>query len=361
MPVSTQPIQTSAAAPPDIDPLERFLTDQGNTATRRAYAADLRDFFGGDPTVQQVTEFLALPAPLLAERLTDYKARLLARSQSEATVNRHLSAVRSLIRFAHKLGLSSCDGRGLVDGAKVQRSPRSDPVGPAVLKRLVAAPSTATLRGLRDSAILRLLSDNALRRAELCALDVEDFSLSRRQLLLPGRRRGAAKEPVPLTRTAAEAIAAYLVVAGHAANPGSPLFRNVDHRPGVAGERLTVDGLYYVVREYGRAVGVGGLTPQRLRQSAVMAALEGDGGSLRRVLRLSEYSYGLSSPVSRDHPAEGEQRPASSGRRDAAAAGAVSAQAGSTRQEEGPTPHSRSVYYVKRRGDRLQRVLRLQK
>jgi integrase/recombinase XerC len=178
----------------------RFLADKSGAATRRAYAADLRDFFGGQPSPEQVSRFVALPVPRLTLRLFNYKAELLARGASEATVNRRLSVVRSLLRFAHRLGLASSDGRGLVEGEKLRPSVERKPLDPATLKRIIAEPGTMTVRGKRDTAILRLLCENALGRAELHALNVADFSPADRCLLLRQQAGEPPKEVVPLSR-----------------------------------------------------------------------------------------------------------------------------------------------------------------
>lgn len=81
------------------------------------------------------------------------------------------------------------------------------------------------------------------------------------------------------------AIAHYLASAGHGSLPDEPLFRSADHRPRHAGGRLTVDGLYFLVRRYGRAIGVPNLTPHRLRHSSITCALDATGEDIRRVQR----------------------------------------------------------------------------
>src|SRR5690348_4986923 len=99
-----RPLPTSDRHTGDtVDLIARFLEDKPGAATRRAYSADLRDFFEGEPRSDQVAGFLALPAPMLSLRLFTYKAELLARGASEATINRRLSVLRSLLRFAHRL------------------------------------------------------------------------------------------------------------------------------------------------------------------------------------------------------------------------------------------------------------------
>ena len=132
---------------------------------------------------------------------------------------------------------------------------------------------------------MRLLSENALRRAEVCSLDVRDFSLTDRRLIVRGKGHGTPRSRSPSSQGTADAIAAYLVAAGHAADVTAPLFRNVHRVPRWSGERLTEDGLHDVVGTYGRAVGVENLTPHKLRHSAITAALDA-GLSIRKVQKL---------------------------------------------------------------------------
>jgi len=286
--------------PPVIEPgtateaLRLLLADKRSASTRRAYEGDLRDFFRGQPTEEMLGDFLALSPPAVALRLARYKAELLERGAAEATVNRRLAAVRSLLRFTFRLGLSETDGRGLVDSERSRSYRDTRGVDHHTLARLLALPKeiygAENLRALRDTALLRLLCENALRRAEVCGLDAGDFNLEDRTVMIRGKGRGSEKEPVTLSGGTASAIAAYLQAAGHGGEPSSPLFRNLDHRPGKTGARLSVDGLFFLVGHYGRILGVAKLTPHKLRHSAITAALDMTGGDVRRVQRLSRHA-----------------------------------------------------------------------
>jgi integrase/recombinase XerC len=285
------PVDGSALAPAP-DPVSLLLADKRSQATRRAYAADLRDFFGSgreNPPEDQVRAWVAQPAPAIALALAEYKAGLLARGASEATINRRLAAVRSLLKLAHRLGFASTDGRGLVDGERARAYRDTRGVDLKTLKRLVALPGRDSLRGLRDTAILALLCQNALRRAEVCALTVGDFSLPEKRLYILGKGRGSQKEPVTLSQGTADAIAAYLLAAGHSGETTGPLFRNVHRNPAVQGGGLTADGLYYLVGFYGARLGLNGLTPHKLRHSAITAALDATSGDVRKVQKLSRH------------------------------------------------------------------------
>ena len=123
----------------------------------------------------------------------------------------------------------------------------------------------------------------------MCALDVGDFSLADRRLLVTGKGRGTQKEPVTLSEGTAEAIAAYLVAAGHAEDGAAPLFRNLSRRPDHHGGRLTPPGLFHLVRTYGRALGLPTLTVHKLRHSCITAALDATRGDVRRVQKLSRH------------------------------------------------------------------------
>lgn len=275
----------------DINIIELLLQDKRSERTRRAYDADLAQFFANQPFT--VRGFLAWPPPKIALRLAQFKGEMRIAKLSEATINRRLAAVRSLLKFAYRLGFSTTDGRSLVDGEKVVAYRDTAGITLAQMQRLVEQPAllhgAATLRARRDAVILILLCENALRRAEVAALDVGDFSFSRRKLMVLGKGKGSQKAPVTLSETAANAIAEYVITGGHINDKG-PLLRNLHHDPGREGARITGNGLYWLIAEYGRALGLERLTPHMLRHSCITAALDATAGDVRKVQRLSRHA-----------------------------------------------------------------------
>ncbi len=270
--------------------LRLLLADKRSEATKRAYAADLRDFFGEELNPREVERFVSQPPAEIARVLTTYKGELLARGLTEATVNRRLAAIRSLLKFCYRLGWSQTDGRSLVEGERVVAYRDTRGVTPEIVKKLFTAANTGDLTGLRDVALLRLLCENALRRAEVCALNVEDFRPEERRLNILGKGKGTQKEPETLSERAIEALNRYLAVAGHGGNPEAPLLRNVDPRPEYNGLRLTGDGIYHIVRDLGARVGVPSLTPHKLRHTAITIALDLTDGNVRAVRDLSRHA-----------------------------------------------------------------------
>jgi len=202
--------------------------------------------------------------------------------RAEATVNRHLSAIRSLLSLAYRLELSDCDGRGLIEGEKVTPYRDTRGLDAKLVTKLLALPmklhGEGTLRALRDEVILRLLAENGLRRASVIRLDVRDFVVYNRQLWILEKGKGSQKRDVTISHAAVKAIHQYLshddyVTERHAQRPDDPLVRSLDRNPDFNGTRLTDNGLWRLVAEYGRALGVPRLTPHMMRHTLVTTML----------------------------------------------------------------------------------------
>ena len=285
------------------DALRLLLSDNRSAQTKRAYAADLRDFFQGQgkEACPAAVEWLCgLPTGTLALELNEFKARMIARGLAESTINRRLAAVRGLLRMARRLGADVADPAGLVSSEKVNAY--RDTRGPAVhdVIRLLAAPNRQTLAGMRDYALLVLLAENALRRAEVCACSVGDFDGSERRLRITGKGKGTQKEWITLSPVAIGAITAYLDTRAGSGNyltsnndnvaKDRPLLVGMSRRHKGAPVRLSPNGLYKILQGYGRRVLGRPLHPHGLRHAAITAALDATGGDLRTAQRLSRHA-----------------------------------------------------------------------
>ncbi|RYX82212.1 integrase [bacterium] len=317
-------VHESALVPvqqPDL--ISLLLNDKRSPHTRDAYARDLRDFFGDAiPIGEACARFVQLPVPAIRLALLTYKTKLRERAMSEATINRRFAAIRSLLKFAHRIGQCATDGTNIAEGEKVTAYRDTRGVDVATLRKLLAAPAKRfpvreaphiykdgkdryidvcqsvcvrareipnALRQSRDLALLHLLIENALRRGEVCKLDCGDFDASTRSLWILGKGRGNQKERVSLSPTCTLAITNYLTHSEHGSDRTEPLFISLDSRPAFYGARLSDAGLYSLVGEYGVWVGLKRLTPHQLRHSAITAALDATGGDVRKVQRLSRH------------------------------------------------------------------------
>lgn len=263
--------------------IDDFLSGRSEQ-TIRAYGQDLADFaaFAGVPDVEQAARFLLSRSPGEANALAiEYKAHLMKRGLSPATINRRLAALRSLVKLARTLGMVSWKLH--VGGMKAETY--RDTRGPGVdafrlMLKVLASRNDA--KAIRDLAILRLLHDLALRRGEVASLDVEHVDLEAGTLSVLGKGR-TQRQTFSLPDPTKAALARWL--AERQPGPG-PLFRNFD-RSG-KGNRLTANAIYKIVRALGISIGVK-VRPHGLRHTAITEALNLMGGDFRAVQRFSRH------------------------------------------------------------------------
>ena len=256
--------------------------------TLKAYRQDLegfRGFVGAEDLNAAAASLIGQGQGRANELALAYKADLRERGLSPATINRRLAALRSMVKMARTLGLVpwTLD----VDNAKTH--PYRDTRGPGLdgFCRILEAVEGRHAKAARDRAILRLLFDLALRRAEVVGLDVADVDLEAGTVCILGKGR-AESETLSLPAKTIEALRDWLEV--HPIKEG-PLFVNFD-RAGKGQGRLTGTGLYMMVRRYARAVGIK-TRPHGLRHASITEAVklaQVNGYGLEEVLDFSRHA-----------------------------------------------------------------------
>lgn len=99
-----------------------------------------------------------------------YRGHLLEAQLSSGTVNARLAALKSFVTHAAKRKLCAFM---LDDSKSVKAQTYKDTRGISIdrFQLLIDGIDRSTIMGKRDYAMVRLLWDNALRRAEVCGLD----------------------------------------------------------------------------------------------------------------------------------------------------------------------------------------------
>lgn len=287
------------------DILAELLADKRSPETRRAYAKDLKDFFNAiassDPSPTLIRQFLELERFTAISLVLQYKAQMIDRGLKEATVNRRLAAVKSLCKYAQRIGKCNWSLEE-VEGERIKQYRDTTGVDTEAYKKILAIPDRTTIKGKRDYAILRLLWENVLRRGEIAKANVEDFDPESKTLAILGKGRGTQKEIVSLSAPAVEAIVLWLsirkdVVPREPRHPvvrgthsqSDPLFTALDNAH--KGHRLTGNAIYDLVKDYSAAAGIKKrMSPHRVRHSGITAALDATGGNVRQVQKLSRHS-----------------------------------------------------------------------
>ena len=246
--------------------------------TRRSYASDLKLF---------VEHFSppgkAPPAPseFDALKIREFMAECYRRGNSNPSVARKLSALRSFFDFLVREGVIPHSP------AKLVATPKTAKTLPAVM---TPEETNALLDGLprqegseknaaplaRDRLIFELLYGGGLRVGELVGLNLEDFDRGDRWIRVRGK--GRKERLVPFGRKAGEALDRYLQLRPATDQPALLL----NPRKG----RLTARSVERIVKRYAVALmGDPSLHPHSLRH-AFATHLLSDGADLRAIQEL---------------------------------------------------------------------------
>ncbi len=218
------------------------------------------------PFVEQVgADALALERLDAGEVSTFLVAQ--SRRLAPKTTQRTATALRSLLRWWY---LDHVVSSPLADGvpgiANRQPSlPRALP--PAQVTALLDSCNTATAAGLRDLAMLTLLSRLGLRAGEVCGLSLDDVDW--RAGLLTIRGKGNRLDQLPLTPEAGERVVAYL----QGGRPATALDRSLFIRVKAPHQGLTSTGVTHAVAAAAKRAGLSTIYAHRLRHSAATAML----------------------------------------------------------------------------------------
>jgi len=275
---TTESISIVRTASPRIgyaQPLDDFLAGQLSERTRRAYATDLREFFGTrHVTPQQVHD-------VTFQDVVAYRNDLAARGCKRTTINRKLSSLKSFFRMMVAAGILERNpaDSSLVRGYRVDDSLTGKAIPTLALRRILEAISAVEddLVRTRDTALFHLLTYGGLRRSEAARMDWEHI----RQegvfyvLSLPDTKSGILQDiklqPVVIHHLQEYAAALKRHGYGTSGAVFLSLSRNRSH-----GQRLTGQSINLIVKRYARRAGVPSkVTAHMFRHTCCTLAIEG--------------------------------------------------------------------------------------
>lgn len=280
-------VEQVKVTPNEVSVLDLLLKDKRSINTQRAYLADLNIFFrfctGQDCTPQLIEQFLLLKKEQAITTVMRFKADCIERGLKEATINRRLAAIKSLVKVGELTGYCSYTLDSL-KSEKVQKYRDTTGVTIEVFKQALAKVDPSTTAGKRDYALLHLLWSNGLRRGELVKLTVGDFDPIAKTLRIFGKGRGTQSETIGLASSTVKAIQALI---DKDAAYDTPIFRS--RHKGYLASPLTGDAIYKIVRHYFGDVTNKIMSPHRIRHSAITAALDASAGNVRDVQKFSRH------------------------------------------------------------------------
>jgi site-specific recombinase XerD len=215
-----------------------------------------------------------------------WRVSLEARGLGSSSIIIRMSAIRKLAAEAADNGLLAPE---LAQGISRVKSVKSTGirVGNWLSQRqaqaLLSAPDIATVRGLRDRAILAVLLGCGLRRSEVAALTFAHVQQRDGRWCivdLVGKHGRVRTAPMPTwVKIAIDAwTAAAGVAVGH-------VFRPLNRAGAVTGERLGEKVVWAMLRQYAAEVGVPGIAPHDLRRTCAKLC-RAAGGELEQIQML---------------------------------------------------------------------------
>jgi integrase/recombinase XerC len=285
IPVTNAPEVTRSSS----DLLADFLRLKISANTRRNYSKAIADFCrrtdDSEVSERLLSQFLSLQQPEAVYQVLHYRQLLIEAKLAPSTINVRLSALKSFVDYARQAEQCSFN---LADVTCLKVESYGDTTGIEVagFREMLQIPDRSTIKGIRDYAILRLLWDNALRRNEICSLDVGDFDKSGRLSIL-GKGK-IQKSQIDLSPATTIAISQWLA-ARDDYQQNDPLFTSLDRRS--KGHRLDGSTIYRLVREFSEAAGIDKIvSPHRIRHSAITAYLDASDGNIRAAQALSRHA-----------------------------------------------------------------------
>lgn len=246
-------------------------------ATLEAYERDLRRFI---ETVgaQEDTDSLTY------EHIVNHLAELTELGYAASSLMRTVAAIKSFCNFMVQDTLSSKNAAVTVKMPKIP-SHLPSTLSISEVSELLDQEFEETPRGLRDKAILELLYGCGLRVSELVALNLAELDMTDGLIRVFGK--GSKERMVPIGGAALAALESYLREARgllhtkkmQAPSEGSAVFLNA------RGGRISRQGVYDIVVDYGKRVDISDLHPHSLRHSYATHLLEG-GADLRSIQQL---------------------------------------------------------------------------
>lgn len=245
--------------------LLRAFLQRRSAATLRAYRNDIASFGSHIGTVTPgatAREFFSYDRTTANAAVLSYRAGMEEQGLSPATINRRLSTLRSFVKMARISGLVDWDIE--VEGVKNRRV--TDTAGPG--KSVVQEMLRLTQDNPRDHAILRLLYDLGLRRAEIAGLRCKDVSPGGLMVTGKGHEAGTLLDLPEVTRCAIDAWLAVRVLDGDSlfGISAAAIYRLVKRLSVMAGRPTTPHGIRHTaITEACKAVAKRGMPLEAVR------------------------------------------------------------------------------------------------
>lgn len=219
----------------------------------------------------------------------NYRELLRTSGYKPGTITTYIISLRQFFKWTEAAGLYP-DIAANVKGAKIERSHKKDPLTSTQAKAVFTGIDRDTLAGVRDYAILAVMTTGGLRTIEIIRANIDDMRTLGNEtvLYIQGKGRDEKSEYIKLSTTAEKAIRAYLTKRGRTSG-NAPLFASISNNS--KGERMTTRSISRIVKDRLIDAGLNSerLTAHSLRHTAATLNLL-NGGTIDETQQLLRHS-----------------------------------------------------------------------
>ena len=281
------PDAIATAGPGAVNRLIEFFTAQiRNRNTREAYGRACSQFF--DWMYENGVNDCRLVQPI---HVAGWVETMLGEEFEVPTVKQRLAAVRVLFDWLVTGGILPSNPAASVRGPKhsVHRGKTSVLDGAEAAQLLNSIP-THNLAGLRDRALIALMTYSFARISAALGMKVSDLFHERKRLWVRLHEKGGKRHEMPCHHTLEEYLTDYLERSGLKNKPDSPLFPSLSRSQRLTERPLHRIEAWAMVKRRAKAAGLKtAVVNHTFRGTGITAYLE-NGGQLERAKHMANHA-----------------------------------------------------------------------
>jgi site-specific recombinase XerD len=278
---------TSAGEKAQIRYLEFFAANIRNPNTRRAYARAVSDFLAwceANTPISNVTNIQPLHVATWIETETQ--------ERSAPTVKLRLAALRHFFDWLVTGQIIPTNPTAAIRGPRHSARTGKTPVLEASeARQLLDSIDTSTPIGLRDRALIALMTYSFARIGAALGMKVEDVFVQRRRLWIRLREKGGKRHELPCHHTLEEYLHAYLDGTGISQDPRGPLFRTIGRGTGqLTRTPLPQANAYAMIQRRAEAAGIATKIGNHTFRATGITAYLKNGGTLENAAAMANHA-----------------------------------------------------------------------
>ena len=266
--------------------LEFFTANIRNANTRRAYGRAVMDFslWCEEHGLHNLTAIQPFHVGAWVEEL--------GQTHSVPTVKQRLAALRHLFDWMVVGQAMPSNPAHTVRAPKFSvRRGKTPVLAPDEARLLLDSIPVDTIIGLRDRALIALMTYSFARIGAVVGMTVQDLYVQNRRLWVRLHEKGGKRHEMPCHHTLEEYLEAYLEASGLRETPRTPLFRTIRRGTGILSDApMDQSTAYLMIRRRATAAGIRtAIGNHTFRATGITAYLK-NGGTLEKAANMANHA-----------------------------------------------------------------------